>query len=443
MTQKHTLSPCGLQILCYNADTLRNKLSGKELPVIRARLVWTSNLMCLLGVLMAFGSTPAAAQTAAPRGPSELQTPLALPVQQVVDTAPQSRRTQVTHVVRRGETLSSIARRYGTTVAAVKEGNGLRGNALQAGRRLSVSGTSTTPSAVAPRSARRPRRSSRAALQARQLQEAQEPRFKLDGAGALVPDLSAEASIIYNPETGQVLWEENAQNQRSIASITKIMTAAVFLENDPDLSQEVVIGRPDVRQASTTYLRAGYKVSADDLLHLLLIASDNAAARTLARMSPQGSAGFVVRMNEKAAELGLTNTQYADPSGLLSANVSTAYDMARLITYVAGDHRIASIMQQQYHTVAFGRRTVTVHSTNQLVMKGDVDVLGGKTGFIRSAGYCLATLLRLPQNGPQVAVVILGAKSNARRFWETRHLFNWLSGRAQDLFGAPVEAAAN
>ena len=59
-------------------------------------------------------------------------------------------------------------------------------------------------------------------------------------------------------------------------------------------------------------------------------------------------------------------------------------------------------------------------------MTGDVDVQAGKTGFIRKAGYCLATLLRLPQGGPQVAVVVLGAKSNAGRFWETRHLFNWL-----------------
>jgi D-alanyl-D-alanine endopeptidase (penicillin-binding protein 7) len=99
-------------------------------------------------------------------------------------------------------------------------------------------------------------------------------------------------------------------------------------------------------------------------------------------------------------------------------------------------------MQKQYHSIHAGRRTITVHSTNQLVMNGDVDVLGGKTGFIRKAGYCLATLLRLPQGGPQVAVVVLGARSNAGRFWETRHLFNWLTTKAQDLFGGtPVEAA--
>jgi D-alanyl-D-alanine endopeptidase (penicillin-binding protein 7) len=290
-------------------------------------------------------------------------------------------------------------------------------------------------------SARKRRASRAAAAAARQLREAQEPRFKLDESGALVPDIRAEAAIIYDSATGKVLWESNANNQRSIASITKVMTAAVFVENSPDLSETVVIDRSDVRAASTTYLRAGYTVTKGDLLHLALIASDNAAARALARVSPYGSAGFIDRMNDKAKELGLTNTHYADPSGLLSANVSSAYDMAKLITFVSGDERIAGVMRKQNYTITSGRRVINIHSTNQLVMRGDVDVQAGKTGFIRNAGYCLATLLRLPQ-GPQIAVVVLGAKSNAGRFWETRHLFNWFSTKAQDILGvAPVEAA--
>ena len=166
------------------------------------------------------------------------------------------------------------------------------------------------------------------------------------------------------------------------------------------------------------------------------MASDNAAARALARVSSLGSEAFIARMNSKAAELGLTNTSYADPSGLLSANVSSAYDMAKLITYVSGDERIASVMRTPTYTVTAGRRVINIHSTNQLVMNGDVDVQAGKTGFITKSGYCLATLLRLPQGGPEVAVVVLGAKSNAGRFWETRHLFNWFASKAEDLLGA-------
>jgi D-alanyl-D-alanine endopeptidase (penicillin-binding protein 7) len=301
---------------------------------------------------------------------------------------------------------------------------------------------STTSRASTSSAARRNRtRASRAAAQARALREAQEPRFRLDDSGALVPDVRAEAAIIYDSATGHVLWESNSQNQRSIASITKVMTAVVFMEDSPNLSDEVVIQPSDVRAASTTYIRSGYRVTKGDLLHLTLIASDNAAARALARVSSLGSEAFIARMNSKAAELGLTNTSYADPSGLLSANVSSAYDMAKLITYVSGDERIASVMRTQTYTVTAGRRVINIHSTNQLVMNGDVDVQAGKTGFISKSGYCLATLLRLPQGGPEVAVVVLGAKSNAGRFWETRHLFNWFASKAEDLLGTSLQAA--
>jgi D-alanyl-D-alanine endopeptidase (penicillin-binding protein 7) len=213
------------------------------------------------------------------------------------------------------------------------------------------------------------------------------------------------------------------------------MTALVFLESGTPLSTEVTVQRADVYRASTTYLRAGYKVTAEDLLHLLLIGSDNAAARALARVSIYGSSGFVDRMNGKAAELGLGSTHYADPSGLLAANVSSAYDMARLIAFVSGDDRIGTIMRKASHTVYAGRTTIHVNSTNQLVRTGEYDVLGGKTGFISRSGYCLATLLRLPQTGQQVAVVVLGAKSNQGRFWETRHLFNWLNTKTRSIFG--------
>ena len=275
----------------------------------------------------------------------------------------------------------------------------------------------------------------RAEARAREVREAQTPRFKINDLGQEVPDVRAEAAIIYNPETNEVLWESNAQDQRSIASITKVMTALVFFESGVPLSTKVTVLRSDVFRASTTYLRAGYQVTSEDLVNLLLVGSDNAAARVLARTSPYGAAGFIERMNEKAAELGLESTHYADPSGLLAANVSSAYDMARLIAFSAADERIGTIMRKASHTVYAGKRTINVNSTNHLVRTGEYDVLGGKTGFISRSGYCLATLLRLPKTGQQVAVVVLGAKSNQSRFWETRHLFNWMNTQTRTLFG--------
>ena len=309
-------------------------------------------------------------------------------------------------------------------------------------RKSSVSRTTARKpvySATASKARRARLARARAAARAREqarlraLQEAMTPRYKTDATGALVPDVRAAAAIVFNPETGQVLWEENAQDKRSIASITKVMTALVFMEDDPDLSREITIERSDVYAASTTYLRANERVTLDNVLHLTLIASDNAAARALARVSHGGSASFVERMNEKAIELGLESTSFADPSGLNPANVSSAYDLSRLISFASGHERLAPIMRTAQYTVRTNRRTVNIHNTNRLVTGGEVDVMGGKTGFITKAGYCLATLLRLPQ-GNQVAVVVLGANSNTSRFWETRHLANWLSDKAGDIF---------
>ncbi len=259
-------------------------------------------------------------------------------------------------------------------------------------------------------------------------------RYKVDASGELVPDVRAAAAIIYNPQTNEVLWEENSQTPRSIASITKVMTATVVLGDDPDLSRRITIVRSDVSRASTTYLRAGDKVTIDDLLHLALIASDNAAARALARTSPHGPEGFIGRMNQKAAALELDSVHYTDPSGLLSTNVSSAFDMARLIAHASADPRIASIMQKSSHTVVTPTRRISFKNTNHLLGREEFDVMAGKTGFISRAGYCIATLLRLPQSGQEVAVVVLGARSNAGRFHETQNLFNWLSAKASTIF---------
>ena len=103
-------------------------------------------------------------------------------------------------------------------------------------------------------------------------------------------------------------------------------------------------------------------------------------------------------MNSKAASSVSQSTHYADPSGLLSDNVSSAYDMARLIVNASGDDRIASVMRTPNYTVSPPSRDITFRSTNHLLGSDDFDVMAGKTGFISKSGYCLATLLRLPES---------------------------------------------
>jgi D-alanyl-D-alanine endopeptidase (penicillin-binding protein 7) len=154
----------------------------------------------------------------------------------------------------------------------------------------------------------------------------------------------------------------------------------------------------------------------------------------LARLgSPGGTEAFVGRMNEMATTLGLANTHYSDPSGLDSRDVSCAYDLSRLISVAAADYRLGPIMRTAEYEVHTSSRAFAIHSTNHL-LGTDVDVRGGKTGFIAKAGYCLATLLQMPQ-GSQFAVVVLGETTSISRFTEARHLFNWAVSRTQGIIG--------
>ena len=194
------------------------------------------------------------------------------------------------------------------------------------------------------------------------------------------------------------------------------------------------MSRRDVRSASTTHVRRSERVTLDDLLHLALIASDNAAARAIARASPWGTRGFVQRMNRKAAELGLDSTRFVDPSGLDERNVSSAYDVAQLIARAVADPELGRILARPSHRVRAGRRSVAVRNTNRLVREGPV-VAGGKTGYISEAGYCLAAIVELPGD-VSLAVVVLGARSNPDRFAEVRRLAAWARDQGRSLMAA-------
>lgn len=314
--------------------------------------------------------------------------------------------------------------------------------AAAAAQTVAKKATTTTKKATTTRSAAAKARANaaararasaaaRAAAAARATREAETPKFKTDLLGNLIPDVRAAAAIVFNPQTNEVLWEENSHDARSIASLTKLMTAITFIADDPDLDRKVTVVAADTRAASVTYLRAGEIVSLRDALHLTLIASDNAAARLLARTSEGGSVAFIRRMNEMGKQLGFTSANFADPSGLDARNVASAYDISHLIAYASADEDLAPVMRKTSYEVHTNRRAVTVRSTNRLLVQG-MDVVGGKTGFISKAGYCLATLFQIPQ-GSQVAVVVLGAANSTLRFAEVRHLFNWVVGRTASL----------
>jgi D-alanyl-D-alanine endopeptidase (penicillin-binding protein 7) len=274
----------------------------------------------------------------------------------------------------------------------------------------------------------------------RREQQAGKAMFTRDAQGNLIPEVRAASAIIYDPKSGDILWDQNSREERSIASLTKVMTAVAFVADSPDLTQRVTVTRADTRSASTTYLKTGDRVTYNDLLHLALIASDNAAARVLARTSEGGTAAFVARMNEWAgpAKLNLTNTHYVDPSGLNADNVSSAFDLSRLIAYASSLDQLGPIMRTPEYAVRTPTRQFSIHSTNRLLTTAvGNEVLGAKTGFISKSGYCLATLLQMPQ-GSRVAVVVLGAATSTMRFNEALNLFNWIRGKSLGLDGGDM-----
>jgi D-alanyl-D-alanine endopeptidase (penicillin-binding protein 7) len=237
----------------------------------------------------------------------------------------------------------------------------------------------------------------------------------------------AGSAIVVDPATGAILYEKNAEATRPIASITKLMTVLVFLEGKPNLDRLAEIQREDLSGAGHTKLRLHEQVALGDLLHMALMCSDNAATRVLVRESSLAPEDFLARMNQKALELGLTHTRYVEFTGLDQRNVSTASDVARLLRVAANQPTIQGITTTRSYefksTRPYGSRNIPrthmVANTNRLLY-GRYEILGGKTGFIQEAGYCLATWLRA--DGREMIAVVLGAPTNATRFADVMRL---------------------
>ncbi len=224
----------------------------------------------------------------------------------------------------------------------------------------------------------------------------------------------ARCAVVVDPVTNQVLYGKNAGITAPIASITKLMTAMVLLEQKPNLAREVEVTREELYKGGHTQLKNHETVAMGDLLHMSLMCSDNVATRVLARESGLSTYEFLARMNTKAQDLGLTDTRFVEFTGLDEHNVSTATDVARMLRAAAGVDLIHSITTtSSYEFRSSARRAHAINNTNRL-LKSRYQVLGGKTGFISESGYCFATWIRA--DGRDLIAVVLGAPTNATRF---------------------------
>jgi len=227
----------------------------------------------------------------------------------------------------------------------------------------------------------------------------------------------ARHAVVLDPSTDEILYEKNAAVSVPIASLSKLMTDMVFLEQQPNLDREVEVKREDIYGAGRTHLRVSETLALRDLLHMSLMCSDNAATRVLVRESGLGPEDYLARMNRKAVDLGLARTRFVEFTGLDERNVSTAADCARLLRAAAENPTIQTITTTRSYEF-YGRyrsrnRPHAVYNTNRLLY-GRYEIRGGKTGFISEAGYCLATWVHT-QSRDMIAVV-LGTPTPATRF---------------------------
>ena len=212
-------------------------------------------------------------------------------------------------------------------------------------------------------------------------------------APSLPPEISAKAAVVIEAETRRVLYQSNAQEQLPMASTTKIMSALLALEH-PALEKEFVVDAAAIHvEGSSMGLREGDSVTMYALACGMLLSSGNDAANAAAVAMCGNISGFVLRMNERAQQLGLENTRFANPSGLdAEGHYTTAYDMACLAAFALENERFAEICSQSNMRVRYGNPPYDrwLDNHNRLVDSYE-GCIGVKTGFTSKARRCLVS----------------------------------------------------
>jgi D-alanyl-D-alanine endopeptidase (penicillin-binding protein 7) len=241
------------------------------------------------------------------------------------------------------------------------------------------------------------------------------------------PDALKSATVlVIDEQTGEVLYGKNTGVVAPIASITKLMTAIVTLDANLPLDERVAITEDDIDSYKGTRSRlpVGTVLSRAEMLHLALMASENRAASSLGNSYPGGQAAFVAAMNAKAAALGMADTRFVEPTGLSSENVSSAPDLAKLVTAAKSYPLIREYSTSTSYDVDIRGRRVAFGNTNGLVRSGDWDIGVSKTGFIREAGRCLVMQARVATRS--VIIVLLDSWGSFTRIADAARIRAWL-----------------
>jgi D-alanyl-D-alanine endopeptidase (penicillin-binding protein 7) len=243
------------------------------------------------------------------------------------------------------------------------------------------------------------------------------------------PDLKSNSALIIDESTSAVLYSKQAEVAQPIASITKLMTALVVLDAQQPLDEKIEITNADrdLERNSTSRLTPGAKLNRGDLLHLALMSSENRAAHALGRNYPGGLTAFVLAMNAKAKELGMTHAHFVDPTGLSSDNVASPHDLSKLVIAASHNSTIRRFSTDKKYAVAVGRRVLEFRNTNTLVANPTWDIVVQKTGYITEAGKCL--VMNAVIEGRSVVIVLLDSIGKYTRVADARRVKKWMEAK--------------
>lgn len=244
---------------------------------------------------------------------------------------------------------------------------------------------------------------------------------------AAMPRMRSSIVLIYDENGQQSLHSKNADVVAPIASITKLMTAIVVLDAKLPLDEEISISPLDINKQKRTRsrTRTGMTMTRGEMLKLALMASDNLSAAALARTYPGGTEAALQQMNAKARELGMFSTRFRDPTGLNSANVSTANDLVKMVRAAHEYELIQQFSTSTSHTFEqAGHRPVRFHNTNPLVRNSSWHIGLSKTGYISEAGRCLVMEAKISEH--PVIIVLLDSWGKNSRVGDANRVKTWM-----------------
>jgi D-alanyl-D-alanine carboxypeptidase len=264
--------------------------------------------------------------------------------------------------------------------------------------------------------------------------------IKISSGATAEPVINSQAAIVIDRDNGEIIFGRNADSVFPLASLSKMAAVKIFLDQNPDLSQSVEYKTQDEEynnlytepwRSSKINVKAGEKMTVEDLVYSALVGSANNAVESLVRVSGLERDVFISKMNEFAASVGAVNTKFVEPTGLSAGNKTTAYDYAIMVKEILKNSyqaKVSATAKYEFNSIDInGLKTPhRIYNTNTFLRDGlfasenNLSLLSSKTGYIDEIGNCLMTVAK--KGDKTVIAVVLGAADKTQSFEEVKDL---------------------